>query len=135
MICLKATAVWTTRWFNKPKFHILLHLNRCIIRFGPAPFFATEGFEAQNAVIRLESLHSNRHAPSRDIGCAFSFMHAVCHLVCGGWYYCELEAGWQQAGSAVLSALREQWFAHLIGATHIYQNSESWIMQHIDLAN
>ncbi|KAJ7886066.1 hypothetical protein B0H13DRAFT_2535282 [Mycena leptocephala] len=51
------------RWFNKPKFHIILHLPAHIRRFGPAILFATEAFESFNAVIRAKSVHSNRHAP------------------------------------------------------------------------
>ncbi|KAH9910206.1 hypothetical protein B0H21DRAFT_714536 [Amylocystis lapponica] len=33
---LAATALWTTQWFNKPKFHLFLHLLEHIKRFGPA---------------------------------------------------------------------------------------------------
>ncbi|TFY59665.1 hypothetical protein EVJ58_g5640 [Rhodofomes roseus] len=77
---LAATALWTTRWFNKPKFHLFLHLMLHIKRFGPALLCSTEGFESYNAVIRLRSIHSNRHAPSKDIAEAFSFLHAVRHL-------------------------------------------------------
>jgi len=36
---LKATAQWSLDWFNKPKFHLLIHLPTHIRRFGPAPFF------------------------------------------------------------------------------------------------
>ncbi|KZV82798.1 hypothetical protein EXIGLDRAFT_596859, partial [Exidia glandulosa HHB12029] len=39
---LAATARWTPRWFNKPKFHLLVHLPDHIRRFGPAIIFATE---------------------------------------------------------------------------------------------
>ncbi|KZT64474.1 hypothetical protein DAEQUDRAFT_646865, partial [Daedalea quercina L-15889] len=83
---LAATALWTTHWFNKPKFHLFLHLALHIKRFGPAILCSTEGFESYNFVIRLRSIHSNRHAPSKDIAEAFSFLHAVRHLVSGGWY-------------------------------------------------
>ncbi|KAJ6562524.1 hypothetical protein B0H19DRAFT_1375582 [Mycena capillaripes] len=61
---------WTIRWFNKPKFHILLHLPAHIRRFGPAILFAMEAFESFNAIIRAKSVHSNCHAPSRDIALA-----------------------------------------------------------------
>ncbi|KAK0448235.1 hypothetical protein EV421DRAFT_1900873 [Armillaria borealis] len=64
---LLTTAKWTNRWFNKPKFHILVHLPEHVRRFGPAMLFATEAFESFNAIIRAKSVHSNRHAPSRDI--------------------------------------------------------------------
>jgi hypothetical protein len=48
---LDCTCKLTPRWFNKPKFHILLHLPDHIRQFGPAILFATEGFESFNAVI------------------------------------------------------------------------------------
>lgn len=46
--------------------------------------FATEGFESYNAVIRAHSVHSNRHAPSRDIAHALAQSHRVRHLLSGG---------------------------------------------------
>ncbi|KAJ7442954.1 hypothetical protein B0H11DRAFT_1748777, partial [Mycena galericulata] len=75
---------WTTRWFNKPKFHIFLHLPEHIRRFGPAILFATEAFESFNAVIRAKSVHSNRHAPSRDFAHAFAQGNRIRHLLSGG---------------------------------------------------
>ncbi|KAI5996522.1 hypothetical protein F5J12DRAFT_907093 [Pisolithus orientalis] len=59
---LARTACWTPHWFNKPKFHILLHLPEHIHPFGPAALFATEGFESFNAVIHAKSAfaHGNR---------------------------------------------------------------------------
>ncbi|KAJ3715764.1 hypothetical protein C8R42DRAFT_704476 [Lentinula raphanica] len=59
-------AKWSIRWFNKPKFHILVHLPAHIRRFGPAMLFATEVFESYNAIIRAKSIHSNRLAPLAD---------------------------------------------------------------------
>ncbi|KAF8891836.1 hypothetical protein BD779DRAFT_1437618 [Infundibulicybe gibba] len=81
---LTCTARWTPRWFNKPKFHLLLHILAHIRRFGPAVLFATEGFESYNAVIRGKSVHSNRMAPSRDIALAFAQGNRVRHLLSGG---------------------------------------------------
>lgn len=77
---------WTIRWYNKPKFHILLHLTEHIRRFGPAILFATEAFESFNALIRAKSVHSNRHAPSRDIALAFAQGNRVRHLLSGGHF-------------------------------------------------
>ncbi|KAJ3534303.1 hypothetical protein NMY22_g6988 [Coprinellus aureogranulatus] len=81
---LLRTASWTSAWFNKPKFHILVHLPDHIKRFGPAILFATEAFESFNSVIRAKSVHSNRQAPSRDIARAFAQGNRIRHLVSGG---------------------------------------------------
>ncbi|KAF8515093.1 hypothetical protein JB92DRAFT_3156825 [Gautieria morchelliformis] len=81
---LDCTAQWTPRWFNKPKFHIDLHLTDHIRQFGPPILFATEQFESFNAVIRSKSVHSNRHAPSRDIAIAFAQGNRIRHLMSGG---------------------------------------------------
>ncbi|KAJ7502333.1 hypothetical protein B0H11DRAFT_1712900, partial [Mycena galericulata] len=81
---LLCAARWTNRWFNKPKFHIFLHLPEHIRRFGPAILFATEAFESFNAIIRAKSVHSNRHAPSRDIAQAFAQGNRIRHLLSGG---------------------------------------------------
>ncbi|KAF7358543.1 hypothetical protein MVEN_00905200 [Mycena venus] len=83
---LLCAAKWTSRWFNKPKFHIFLHLPTHIRRFGPAILFATEAFESFNAIIRAKSVHSNRHAPSRDIAHAFAQGNRIRHLLSGGLF-------------------------------------------------
>jgi hypothetical protein len=83
---LLCAAKWTNRWFNKPKFHIFLHLPTHIRRFGPAILFATEAFESFNVVIRAKSVHSNRHAPSRDIALAFAQGNRIRHLLSGGLF-------------------------------------------------
>ena len=48
---LPRTALWNTQWFNKPKFHILLHILLHIQKFGPPILCATESFESYNYVI------------------------------------------------------------------------------------
>jgi hypothetical protein len=83
---LVRTARWSLDWFNKPKFHIVLHLPNHIRRFGPAILFATEAFESFNAVIRAKSVHSNRQAPSRDIGLAFAQGNRIRHLLSQGYF-------------------------------------------------
>ncbi len=116
---LGATALWTTQWFNKPKFHLFLHLPFYVRRFGPAILYATEGFESYNFLIRLRSVHSNRHAPSTDIGEAFSFLHAVRHLVSGGYVNVEDKQSKQdcrrQGGDGVRDLVRDKIFRHLMG--------------------
>ena len=81
---LDCTVKWTPRWFNKPKFHIVWHLPFHVRRFGPAILFATEAFESFNAVIREQSIHSNRHAPSRDIALGFANTNRIRHFMSGG---------------------------------------------------
>ncbi|KAI0071651.1 hypothetical protein K474DRAFT_1606601 [Panus rudis PR-1116 ss-1] len=83
---LDRTCILTPRWFNKPKFHILLHLPTHIRRFGPAILFATEGFESFNAVIRAHSVHSNRQSPSRDIAHSMARQNRTRHLLSGGHF-------------------------------------------------
>ncbi|KAI7966088.1 hypothetical protein MJO29_001836 [Puccinia striiformis f. sp. tritici] len=59
------------RWANKPKIHMIIHLEESIQRFGPASLFATEKFESFNGIVRENSIHSNRLSPGRDIAIAF----------------------------------------------------------------
>lgn len=86
VLFLDCTCRVTPCWFNKPKFHIILHLPEHIRRFGPAMLFATEGFESFNAIIRSASIHSNRHAPSRDIAQRMAKGNRVRHLLSGGQF-------------------------------------------------
>ncbi|KAJ7252875.1 hypothetical protein C8J57DRAFT_1660976 [Mycena rebaudengoi] len=122
---LAATALWNTQWFNKPKFHVLLHILRHIRKFGPAVLCATETFESYNYIIRAWSVHSNRQAPSLDIAQAFSHMHAVQHLVSGGWVLSKTEVGssFRQAGSAVLDFVKDRLFVKLMGMSDFFAKS------------
>ncbi|CAE6529069.1 unnamed protein product [Rhizoctonia solani] len=125
---LQATVLWSAQWFNKPKFHVLLHLPEHIRRFGPATLFATETFESYNAVIRLRSIHSNRHAPSHDIARAFCRLYAIRFLVSGGWVTCSplgqpeshntTPITPRQAGSAILELRKDQIFMDLMEMSH-----------------
>ncbi|KAJ7269484.1 hypothetical protein C8J57DRAFT_1435517 [Mycena rebaudengoi] len=83
---LDCTCGLTLQWFNKPKFHVILHLPSHIRRFGPAMLFATEGFESFNAIIRSCSIHSNRHAPSLDIASRMARGNHVRHLLSRGFF-------------------------------------------------
>ena len=83
---LDATCELTPRWFNKPKFHIVLHLPDHVRRFGPPMLFATEGFESFNAVIRSHSIHSNHRAPSRDIAAGMAHHNRIRHFLSGGFF-------------------------------------------------
>ncbi|KAL1722272.1 hypothetical protein EV715DRAFT_193061, partial [Schizophyllum commune] len=106
---LNCTAKWTPRWFNKPKYHLLLHLVEHVRLFGPSVLFATEVFESYNAVIRAWSIFSNRLSPSRDIALAAAGACQVRHLLCGGYYQTKeilndntVTTRWVQAGKNVL---------------------------------
>jgi hypothetical protein len=83
---LDCTCNLTLQWFNKPKFHVILHLPAHIRRFGPAMLFATEGFESFNAIIRSCSVHSNRHSPSHDIATRMAKGNRIRHLLSGGFF-------------------------------------------------
>lgn len=127
---LAATALWNTRWFNKPKFHIILHILLHIRLFGPAPLYATETFESYNYVIRARSINSNRHAPSLDIANAFSHMHAVRHLASGGYivmdHHNEIrhKPRVRQAGREVLNLIKDKVFVKLMGMQKLVSRSQ-----------
>ncbi|KAH9811537.1 hypothetical protein DFH28DRAFT_900388 [Melampsora americana] len=77
----------TAQWTNKPKFHILTHLPYSVERFGPPSLFSTEKMESQNRVTRAASVHSNRHAPGKDIANRFNDERLLRILVSGGTFY------------------------------------------------
>ncbi|KAJ7062390.1 hypothetical protein C8F01DRAFT_1285015 [Mycena amicta] len=83
---LDCTCRLSLNWFNKPKFHVIVHLPTHIRRFGPAMLFATKGFEKFNAIIRSGNIHSNRHAPSRDIAARMACGNRLRHLLSGGFF-------------------------------------------------
>ena len=93
---MKCTLQWSPRWFNKAKFHFLLHLSH-IQRFGPAILFATELFESYNAVIHAWCINSNRLAPSRDTANRAAHLAHVHHLISGGFY--SASTGTNEGGS------------------------------------
>ncbi|KAI1797716.1 hypothetical protein LXA43DRAFT_877016 [Ganoderma leucocontextum] len=117
---LAATALWSTQWFNKPKFHLFSY----------------------NFLIRLRSVLSNRQAPSTDIAEAFSLLHATRHLVSGGVVYVEDERtgkkNWRQAGEGVRALMNDKVFRHLMGMDGILNgdvigrclesNGKPWIL-------
>ncbi|KAL1662140.1 hypothetical protein GGF50DRAFT_59618 [Schizophyllum commune] len=102
---LDRVCVLTPQWFNKPKFHVLLHLPDHIRRFGPAMLFATEGFESFNAVIRAASVHSNRHAPSRDIAAQMARRNRVRHLLSGGMFLLQATKPTTRVGRSLTQTL------------------------------
>ncbi|KAK1216350.1 hypothetical protein PQX77_021020 [Marasmius sp. AFHP31] len=83
---------WSICWFNKPKFHILVHILGHIHHMGPAMLFATETFESYNAVIHEKSVHSNQQSSSRDIALAFAQGSQIRHMLSGRRFLVEVSA-------------------------------------------
>ncbi|KAH9807688.1 hypothetical protein DFH28DRAFT_1202845, partial [Melampsora americana] len=77
----------TAQWTNKPKFHMLTHLTFSVDRFGPPSLFLTEKMEAQNGVTRIASVHSNRHAPGKDITNTFNNRRLLRMLISGSTFF------------------------------------------------
>ena len=90
--------------------------------------YATETFESYNLVIRLRSVNSNRHAPSLDIARSFNHLHAVRHLVSGGYvmYDEDGEPGPpRQAGKRVLELINDVDFTGMMGMAHLRATSHA----------
>ncbi|KAF7334908.1 hypothetical protein MVEN_02240500 [Mycena venus] len=125
---LAATALWNTQWFNKPKFHLFVHFIDHIPRFGPLILYATESFESFNLVIRLRSIHSSKHAPSVDIASAFSQLHAIRHLVSGGYVLADKDGrsiAPRQAGPEILAMLEDEEFLRFMSMEGLTARSTS----------
>lgn len=106
-----------------------------IRRFGPLILYATETLESYNAIIRLRSVHSSRHAPSLDIGRAFAHLHAVRHLVSGGYVCRDIHGspiGPRQAGVGVQALTRDKKLVELMGLTGVlYGDTDIGITIHL----
>ncbi|KAH9825052.1 hypothetical protein DFH28DRAFT_1077491 [Melampsora americana] len=77
----------SAQWVNKPKFHMLVHLQQLIQRFGPVCLFATEKFESFNGVLRHASVHSNSLSPGRDIANSFTTREMMRIFICGSSFF------------------------------------------------
>ena len=87
---------------TKVKWHKLLaHTVEQIRRFGPLSGVSSEIFESFHTITRNHSIHSNRQAPSRDIGRTFATQEALRHVVRGGYW--QQDGRWDRAGLAVRS--------------------------------
>ncbi|KAH9818003.1 hypothetical protein DFH28DRAFT_926198 [Melampsora americana] len=89
---------WTAQWTNKPKFHMLVHLVQSIDRFGPLSLVATQKFESFNGILRIASIHTNRHNPGLHIARIFLYARMLRHLCSGGSFWdhknhCQARAG------------------------------------------
>ncbi|OBZ66672.1 hypothetical protein A0H81_13364 [Grifola frondosa] len=89
-----------TKIIQKIKLHLLTHLHKDILRFGPLVGMCTEGYECYNAVFRMCSVLSNHLAPSRDIALQLADQEALKHRLTGGWWP-SADHDWTRAGSRV----------------------------------
>jgi hypothetical protein len=94
------------QWVNKPKFHTLLHLPQSILRFRPAPLFATEKFESYNGVVRNASVHTNRQSPGQDIAVKFCNFHSLRFIFSGGVLYDETTKPTSTSSPVLLNLFR-----------------------------
>ncbi|KAH9807198.1 hypothetical protein DFH28DRAFT_1151638 [Melampsora americana] len=78
---------WTAQWTNKPKFHMLVHLIHSIDRFGPLSLVATQKFESFNGILRIASIHTNRHNPGLHIARIFLYAGMLRHIFSGGSFW------------------------------------------------
>ena len=75
-------------------------------------------------MIRLRSIHSSRQAPSLDIGRAFGLLHAVRHLISGGYVVHDVDGTpipRRQAGSAVLHLIDDPQFLHFMSMSALQE--------------
>lgn len=79
-------------------------------------------------MIRLRSIHSSKHAPSVDIASAFSHLHAIRHLVSGGYVLVDEEGNKiapRQAGPEVLALLEDDEFLRFMSMEGLTERSKS----------
>ncbi|KAJ6610871.1 hypothetical protein B0H10DRAFT_1953472 [Mycena sp. CBHHK59/15] len=86
---------------TKIKYDLLTHIDDDAVAFGPLVGVATEIYESFNAIFRYCSILSNHLAPSRDIAAQLGDQEGLKHRLTGGWWNCEEDAQWRQAGPGV----------------------------------
>ncbi|KAJ6600335.1 hypothetical protein DFH09DRAFT_1497797 [Mycena vulgaris] len=89
---------------KKIKIHLLPHIVKDAVRFGPPIRNSTETFEGYNGVFRLCSILSNHQAPSRDIAAKFASMDRLKHVLSGGYW--KQDGDWVCAGPTVRAVLK-----------------------------
>ncbi|KAJ7773784.1 hypothetical protein B0H14DRAFT_2538938 [Mycena olivaceomarginata] len=92
---------------TKIKYHLLVHADADVVRFGPLIGLATEGFESYNGVFRFCSILSNHLAPSRDIAIQLADQEGLKHRLTGGFWPPDADQKWTQAGIGVRDFLSE----------------------------
>jgi hypothetical protein len=90
-----------TQFSGKLKYHLLLHLPDCILRFGAPTFTCTEKEESHNQRTRNVISKSNRNAYSLHTGETFSDYQNLHAILAGGSFY--LSGSWMKANRNVLS--------------------------------
>ncbi|KAJ7869486.1 hypothetical protein B0H14DRAFT_3579897 [Mycena olivaceomarginata] len=92
---------------TKIKYHLLVHADADVVRFGPLIGLATEGFESYNGVFRFCSILSNHLPPSRDIAIHLADQEGLKHRLTGGFWPSGADQKWTRAGSGVRDFLSE----------------------------
>ncbi|KAJ7807184.1 hypothetical protein B0H14DRAFT_3152637 [Mycena olivaceomarginata] len=95
------TTIDPSKIITKIKYHLLVHADADIVRFGPLIGLASEGFESYNGVFRFCSILSNHLAPSRDIAIQLADQEGLKHRLTGGFWPSGADQKWTQAGSGV----------------------------------
>lgn len=100
---------------QKIKYHLLVHLQEDIVRFGPLLGVATEKYEAFNAIFRSCSVLSNHLAPSRDIANQLAEQEVLRHIISGG-FWIDKKGHFTNAGPLVISFLpKNPFLQNLLG--------------------
>lgn len=81
-----AALLGPSKILSKIKYHLLTHLVKDIVSFGPLIGAATEVYEGFNAIFRYCSILSNHLAPSWDIAHQLAEQETLKHLLSGGWW-------------------------------------------------
>ncbi|KAJ6461207.1 hypothetical protein DFH09DRAFT_1114311 [Mycena vulgaris] len=89
---------------KKNKIHLLPHIVKDAVRFGPPIRNSTETFEGYSGVFRLCSILSNHQAPSRDIAAKFVSMDRLKHVLSGGHW--KQDGDWVCTGPTVRTVLK-----------------------------
>jgi hypothetical protein len=81
------TTIDPSKIITKIKYHLLVHADADVVRFGPLIGLASEGFESYNGVFRFCSILSNHLAPSRDIAIQLADQEGLKHRLTGGFWH------------------------------------------------
>ena len=92
---------------------MIVHLCMHVQRFGPAPLFQTERYEAMNKFWRANSIASNRHAPSLDIMTAYNGQQLLRFMMSGAQW--RTKDGFVQAGQGVRRLADSEEMRNLFG--------------------